>query len=982
MSLKFVNKATVPAGEDTSQPVVVLTDKETTALVETFIQQIFSASGLKYISAAKYLVDTDTIIKLRFTTTTIDPDTFDSTNTTEDFALLGSDKITVAFDNTAKSIKIATSATRGNLIPVASKDNLPETGEAGFQYVTLDTKNLYFWNTDKYVEIIPIEIGTQVLTDKTYAQPTDTDNLAEIISFEDPITGVAGSMTFNWAGDGLKFAYDEDTKKITISAAITTTTDGMLSGAGTADSPLAITITTDSSIIGNGLPATPFKVNIQHNETLTGVGTEANKLGVSINVDGNPLYGNSIYLGIDNQYLIGSGVGSLYGPQVEGAPTPGAGALIVQNVQSRVRIRTSATTPTDKPYVYNGEDAYITFIRPLNGGSGKYELDAVGVRWHEYDKNGALLSTVTLAANGYWIPNIEIIGVYSFGTWSPQSFSGFWSADFNSAYPGGDTPPPDYDNYDPKLLFDIWNYHSVNEHIADDTRHLVDGERAKWNQAVTDLSTHEADTVKHITADERDAWDAKAEVSDITTAVSAEEKARKEADVLLQAAIDGIEDMGRWIGTAETYADLVNTNPYWQPSVNFAPDVNDFATVQADETHGEGVTYYRVTNVAGTTGAWQLTFQYEFTSSTDMSGKINKITNPTAGNIPIIDSGGGLTGTSIDPDTFASATALTTHINDTVKHITAAERTAWNAKASAQSVTDEATARADADTALGQRITDAIATIKGRYLGTFATDALIPSSITGAVIGDFILVANDDTSGSNNTLYRITAINSGAITWTKDFVWENSSINTYIYRRELTKLPNRSTSYDGTATIPDVSQYPQSYFDLILKDESATIRFILVKYNSGTAYDSDSCLHLMRYFLTTKTQRVSYIYVGHYSGYTTVDAQDTRHDDPIGGTHDSNQWTRNFGTNNNSPLNTWMPMEDAHNQPMSMLEFGQFIVIFPTSGNYYEFTISDTCELLATENSNTKRVPYIKVTKIYSQKKTTIAQADREIVIE
>jgi hypothetical protein len=180
------------------------------------------------------------------------------------------------------------------------------------------------------------------------------------------------------------------------------------------------------------------------------------------------------------------------------------------------------------------------------------------------------------------------------------------------------------------------------------------------------------------------------------------------ADAALGQRITDVENLGHYLGSVATYADLAT---FTLPA---NATVNDFATVRADETHSGNITRYVLTVLSPKT--W--TFDFEITA--DASGKMDKISNPTAGRIATVKTDGNLEAT-LDPATLATAANLTAHTGNTTVHITGAERTTWNGKAAQTDLTAH-TGNADIHVTSADKTT---------WSGKLATVAVDGTTITG-----------------------------------------------------------------------------------------------------------------------------------------------------------------------------------------------------------------------------------------------------------
>jgi len=118
--------------------------------------------------------------------------------------------------------------------------------------------------------------------------------------------------------------------------------------------------------------------------------------------------------------------------------------------------------------------------------------------------------------------------------------------------------------------------------------------------------------------------------------IAGEEQARMQGDIALNARIDRVENMGDYAGSFDTYALL-------PPNASAFPNgitVNDFATVRADETHNGAAARYVVSAIAG---GGAITWNHDFTYSTDITGKADKAASPVNGNFAGLNAQGNLT---------------------------------------------------------------------------------------------------------------------------------------------------------------------------------------------------------------------------------------------------------------------------------------------------------------------------------------------------
>lgn len=103
---------------------------------------------------------------------------------------------------------------------------------------------------------------------------------------------------------------------------------------------------------------------------------------------------------------------------------------------------------------------------------------------------------------------------------------------------------------------------------------------------------------------------------------------------LLNARIDGMAEMGRYLGTFNTYADIPKTTAGWDGEEG----INDFVNVRQDENHGGDATRYIISAIVGP----DITWTYDLSLSTDVSGKADKVGGAIENHIASLDSTGNL----------------------------------------------------------------------------------------------------------------------------------------------------------------------------------------------------------------------------------------------------------------------------------------------------------------------------------------------------
>jgi hypothetical protein len=198
----------------------------------------------------------------------------------------------------------------------------------------------------------------------------------------------------------------------------------------------------------------------------------------------------------------------------------------------------------------------------------------------------------------------------------------------------------------------------LDAHVSNTTSHITASERDAWNE-------HKADLVKHITGDERNKWNAKYDrpstgipETDLTAGLQTKINGMVTNTDFNQHATDSVRHVTQserddWDAKYEKPLTGIPSTDLHSDVVN---KINNAATQTALDTHVNNT----VNHILGT-------------ERTAWNAKYDK----PVGGIPETD----LTVAFRDKvASLATTLALTTHSNDVVKHITAAERNTWNAK--------------------------------------------------------------------------------------------------------------------------------------------------------------------------------------------------------------------------------------------------------------------------------------------------------------
>jgi hypothetical protein len=305
-------------------------------------------------------------------------------------------------------------------------------------------------------------------------------------------------------------------------------------------------------------------------------------------------------------------------------------------------------------------------------------------------------------------------------------------------------------------------------------------------------------------------------------------------------------------------------------------------------------------------------------------------------------------------------TDFATHDADNVRHITAAERTAWNNKVDNSALEAEVNRATGVETGLAASL--AAVRDKGLYLGTVAGTNNLPTTVgtLGYKVGDWMFVTSDVGIGGNAAAYRISAIGSGgtgAITWVRDMTWRNTSVDIQTFRRTLVV----GGSWQGTATIPDLTNYPDSYIDIYFAEENVTLRCIAANYTSYTLGG------IIQYIKGNTAQRMGYAVSSQYNYSNWANSENKVSDM---NSEDGKMGVFNFGSGTN--LDTWVPLNDNYGSLYHMQEINEWQFTFPLTGNVFIFRILDTVKT----DKQTKYVAGDKVTLFIELRKANAPDLD------
>jgi hypothetical protein len=153
-----------------------------------------------------------------------------------------------------------------------------------------------------------------------------------------------------------------------------------------------------------------------------------------------------------------------------------------------------------------------------------------------------------------------------------------------------------------------------------------------------------------------------ASTTDISDAVSAHNNSNIAHDNIrnsitaLTNRIVNVENLGQFVGSFDTFALLPSNKSDF---TLFDATINDFANVRADETMGGARTKYVIIDINSSTG--DITWEYDFTYSIDVTGKMDKQPGAVNNNLAVFSNGQVIDGGIAKADllTTQNTTAIT-----------------------------------------------------------------------------------------------------------------------------------------------------------------------------------------------------------------------------------------------------------------------------------------------------------------------------------
>lgn len=109
----------------------------------------------------------------------------------------------------------------------------------------------------------------------------------------------------------------------------------------------------------------------------------------------------------------------------------------------------------------------------------------------------------------------------------------------------------------------------------------------------------------------------------------------------LDARIEALAGLGQYVGTYDSYADIPKNKSGFTHIT-----LNDYVNVRIDENYDDATTRYIATAINSSTGV--ITWSYDITYSTDVSGKMEKVSSPKANNILMMNASGQAIDSGID----------------------------------------------------------------------------------------------------------------------------------------------------------------------------------------------------------------------------------------------------------------------------------------------------------------------------------------------
>jgi len=166
----------------------------------------------------------------------------------------------------------------------------------------------------------------------------------------------------------------------------------------------------------------------------------------------------------------------------------------------------------------------------------------------------------------------------------------------------------------------------------------------------------DAETLERKAAIEAETTERKAKDVTLQENIDNEEYLRENADEALGKRIDSVENLGHYAGSFPTYAALPKNKSGFPNGIT----INDFATVQADETHSGKQTRYVASAISGNTVTWT----YDLTYTTDITGKADRVKDAVKNNFAMLNEDGNLEDSGKKAADFQPALNRTITIND------------------------------------------------------------------------------------------------------------------------------------------------------------------------------------------------------------------------------------------------------------------------------------------------------------------------------
>ncbi len=290
---------------------------------------------------------------------------------------------------------------------------------------------------------------------------------------------------------------------------------------------------------------------------------------------------------------------------------------------------------------------------------------------------------------------------------------------------------------DLNALRDDFELHARNNDI-----HIFQQERSAWNSKQDRLVAGENIQIE---GDVISATDTVYDDAEIREQIADEINRAVVVESNLADRIARVENLGDYVGSFPTKASLPADTSAFPNGIT----VNDFTTIQSDETHSNTPSRYVVSAINGTAITWN----YDFSYSQDITGKADKVAGATNGNLAGLDASGNLADSGKKASDFAAA-AQGAAASTALQSVTASNGLSVDAKSgTAQNVKGN-----DATTSA-----KGVVQLNSTTNSTSTTQAATPSAVKAAYdLASGKVTANAAITGTTNT--KITYDSKGLVT--------------------------------------------------------------------------------------------------------------------------------------------------------------------------------------------------------------------------